>query len=66
MFGVQDTTKPVFLLDNAHTIINHVGPTHIVLSKVLDVLVEAKPVCIVAGTNDGYLEKISNHSNFVV
>jgi hypothetical protein len=39
---------------------------HTALSYLLSLLSTDRPVCIVAGTNDGYLEGISNYSNFVV
>jgi hypothetical protein len=73
VFGTQDNTVPAFLLDNAHCITTAAkvqseaaGFTHTALSLILTKIAAERPVCIVAGTNDGYLENIADCSRFVV
>ena len=72
-YSVANTIKPVFLLDNAHSlkhptdIPTTTDPTvyHTELSLLLHSISRDRPICIVAGTTDGNLKFLSDRSNFV-
>ena len=66
---------PVFVLDNAHNfariladVTMHKGESHTMLSVLLSFLAPVRPICIVAGTDDGNLKLLDDSSNiaFVV
>ena len=71
MFNVESPCKPVFVLDNVHRILTKTDRWSSVaqeyctqLSVILDYLTEARPICIVAGTDDGKIKLLSDRSNY--
>jgi hypothetical protein len=75
-FRVHDTSTPLFLLDNVHSLTTPTSVQstsyttkkplfHTQLSSLLNKLTSVRPFCIVAGTADASLSLLSEYSNFV-
>jgi len=69
-FASNSDVKPVFLLDNVHTLarlpttlLSTKNKNQTILSMVLNQLAEYRPPCIVAGTTDGFLNLVVEYSN---